>query len=740
MKREIITFNNNWQYNKNFKENYLDNNYNFSHFETVNIPHTNVELPLTYFDEKDFQFVCCYKKEFTIEKQYLNKLIYVHFEAVMAHAKIYLNGKFLGEHKGGYTEFDILLNPALKYGENNILTVIADSTEKEDIPPFGGQIDYLTFGGIYREVQLKIVESIYIKNIFCKPQDVLKNEKKMFIDTFISNTTSKKKTVKLKVTLSKNNKPIAEIIKDKYLSGTEEEKFTIKLDNLKNIKLWDIDNPELYDVTVELENLDSFCRKIGFRTAEFTPDGFLLNGIYLKIMGLNRHQAYPYVGYAMPARVQKKDADILKYELSLNLVRTSHYPQSRYFLDRCDEIGLLVFEEIPGWQHIGNEEWKEIAIHNVKEMIERDWNHPSIILWGVRINESLDDHDFYKITNKTAHDLDSTRQTGGVRCYKNSELLEDVYTMNDFVLNGEKIALNGQNEITGLAHNVPYMVTEYNGHMYPTKKQDPEERHNEHSIRHLRVIDAGRADNNICGTIGWCAFDYNTHKDFGAGDKVCHHGVMDNFRLPKFAAYAYTSQIDPKIKPVLEPVTVWARGEKNECLISPLLIHTNCDKIDFYYNNEFIKSYFPAKSLFKGLKYPPVLIDEVDNNWGHLWQTGEFKGYKNGKLIASKKFTNSQIPKKLIVEADDYELSADSLDATRVVIKLVDELGNNLFFSNAIVELEIKGPGRFIGPDKLVLQGGEIATWILTENNPGKIELTVKCDRVDEKIINIVVK
>jgi beta-galactosidase len=738
--REIIQLNNNWKYCSKFEENHLNKNCDISNFETVNIPHTNVELPLTYFDEKDFQFVCSYKKEIFIDKKNKNKLIFVHFEAVMAYAKIYLNGEFIGEHTGGYTGFDILLNPALKFGENNILTVVADSTERDDIPPFGGQIDYLTYGGIYREIQLKIVEPVHIKNIFCKPQNILQEKKMVSIDTYINNTTSDKKTIKLKATLSKNGEVLAETIEEKCLSGAFEEIITLTLNNLKNIKLWDIENPELYDVNVEIENIDSDNRKIGFRIAEFTPNGFLLNGKPLNIMGLNRHQAFPYVGYAMPARVQKKDADILKYELSLNLVRTSHYPQSRHFLDRCDEIGLLVFEEIPGWQHIGNEEWKDVAIHNVKEMIERDWNHSSIILWGVRINESPDDHDFYKRTNKLAHELDPTRQTGGVRCYKNSELLEDVYTMNDFVLNGGNVALNGQNEVTGLAHNVPYMVTEYNGHMYPTKKQDPEERHNEHSIRHLRVIDAGNSDKNICGTIGWCAFDYNTHKDFGAGDKVCHHGVMDNFRLPKFAAYAYTSQIDPEIKPVLEPVTVWARGEKNECLISPLLIHTNCDKVEFYYNNEFIKTYFPAKSLFKGLKYPPIMIEEVDSNWGHQWQTGEFKGYKNGKLIATKKYTNSQMPKELIVEADDYELSADLLDATRIVIKLVDELGNNLFFSNAIVELKIKGPGRFIGPDKLVLQGGEIATWILTENKSGKIELTVKSDRVKEKNISIDVK
>ena len=152
--------------------------------------------------------------------------------------------------------------------------------------------------------------------------------------------------------------------------------------------------------------IDEDTRRIGFREAMFTDHGFSLNGKIIKLRGLDRHQTFPFVGQAMPARVQRQDADILRKHLHCNIVRTSHYPQSRHFLDRCDEIGLLVLEEIPGWQHIGDEEWKQLAIDNVGRMIRRDWNHPSIILWGVRINESRDDHDFYTRTNALAHALD----------------------------------------------------------------------------------------------------------------------------------------------------------------------------------------------------------------------------------------------------------------------------------------------------------------------------------------------
>ena len=120
----------------------------------------------------------------------------------------------------------------------------------------------------------------------------------------------------------------------------------------------------------------------------------------------------------MPESMQRMDADILKYELGVNAVRTSHYPQSHYFIDQCDRIGLLVFMEIPGWQHIGDEAWKDRAVINVRDMVMQYRNHTSIILWGVRINESQDDDDFYRRTNAVAHELDPSRPTGGVRAHK----------------------------------------------------------------------------------------------------------------------------------------------------------------------------------------------------------------------------------------------------------------------------------------------------------------------------------
>lgn len=348
--------------------------------------------------------------------------------------------------------------------------------------------------------------------------------------------------------------------------------------------------------------------RLGFRQARFTPEGFFLNGVKCKLIGLNRHQSWPYVGYAMPERIQRRDAQLLRRELGCNVVRTSHYPQSRHFLDACDELGLLVMEEIPGWQHIGDEDWKQHSLEDLKAMITRDYNRPSIILWGVRSNESQDDHSFYERTNALARAMDPGRQTGGTRYIQRSELLEDVYTYNDFTHDGGKTVFRPQKETTGLDRAVPLLVTESNGHMYPTKRFDQEARVTEHALRHLRVINESLGREDLAGGISWCAFDYNTHGSFGSGDKICYHGVFDMFRNPKYAAFAYASQKEPEKEPVLEPVTLVSRGERDGGGMVPFYILTNCDYVRVYKNGKKVSDFYPRKEEFPHLKHPPVMI------------------------------------------------------------------------------------------------------------------------------------
>jgi beta-galactosidase len=356
----------------------------------------------------------------------------------MTASTVWLNGVRLGEYKGGFTPFSFELTPHVRFDADNLLAVQVDSTERADIPPFGYEVDYLTFGGIYREVSLRIVSPTYLENIFAQPKDVLTGHPSLDVQCFLeSNLRNSGAGHSLEAALYDGDKLVAKTTQ--AVPGWDDEgpkPQTLHIDNLGAIELWNLRSPKLYRVEVRLlhgtQLLDHDTRRIGFREARFTPQGFSLNGEIVKLRGLDRHQTFPWVGQAMPGRVQRRDAVILRKNLRCNIVRTSHYPQSRHFLDACDEVGLLVLEEIPGWQHIGDLPWQDISVDNVRRMIRRDWNHPSIILWGVRINESLDNHDFYTRTNAMAHQLDSTRQTGGIRYFQESEFLEDVFTMNDF--------------------------------------------------------------------------------------------------------------------------------------------------------------------------------------------------------------------------------------------------------------------------------------------------------------------
>jgi len=716
--------------------------------QSVTLPHTAVELPFSYFDEKSYQREFTYTKTFRPDPAWAGKEVAIVFDGAMANAKVALNGKPVVAHKDGYTPFEVRLTGALKDGDNT-LTVVIDGSENPEIPPFGATIDYLTYAGIYRDAWLRVTAPVSIGNVKTETPDVLAAKKSVSVRVDIANPQSLPLSGKVTATLKDGTgKTIA--------TGTGDVgsvSVTITLGNLEGIALWDIADPRLYTIETTLgtpHGADAVTTTFGFREAKFTAEGFHLNGKPLKLRGLNRHQSYPYVGYAMGRAAQERDAEILKRELHVNIVRTSHYPQSKYFLDACDRLGLLVFEEIPGWQHIGAAAWKAEAVENVRRMITRDWNHPSIIIWGVRINESQDDHDFYAETNRVAHELDTTRQTGGVRYITESELLEDVYTMNDFILGNEELggnrprtALRPQSETTGLKQAVPYMITEFGGHMYPTKSYDQEQRQAEHVRRHLEVLNAAHGNASISGAIGWCMFDYNTHNDFGSGDRICHHGVMDMFREPKFAAYAYASQCEPGEEIILEPVTFWARGERNIGGVLPLIVLTNCDEVELKYGNNAPKRVGPDRENFPHLPHPPVVIDrrhftaEELGLWGMKWEDGTLTGLIGGKPVKTVHLARDPLATTLEVKADRGRLAAKGRDSTRVMVRALDQVGRKLPFFSEPVEIAVEGPAKRLGPALVPLRGGATGFWLESTGAAGPITVRVTSPRLGTTTVTL---
>ncbi|MBR0534756.1 MAG: glycoside hydrolase family 2 protein [Clostridia bacterium] len=770
--RNTYALNFGWKYSPEFSEDMIKKSFDDSAFETVDIPHANKELPLNYFDEGSYQFISCYRKNFDIKKSAGMRYL-LHFEGAAVYSRVYLNDKFIGEYKGAYNRFSFDITEVVK-SKGNLLVVELDSSERKEIPPFGNVVDYLVYGGIYREVWIEEVPEIYIDNAFVRTLNVLHEKKLMSIDVTLSESTKGK----LSFALYSADEKLSEKSTD-FSGRVINAKWAVK-----DVKLWDIDNPNLYTLKIKLDDKDEISVRFGFRECRFYKDGFYLNGKKIKIRGLNRHQSFPYVGYAMPENVQKADADLLKYELGVNLVRTSHYPNSIHFLDRCDEIGLLVFTEMPSWQHLGEGEWRDICLDNVRRMVLRDRNHPSVILWGVRVNEGLDCDEFYTETNRVARELDDTRQTGGVRNMPFSHLLEDVYTMNDFTHSGGPVKLLPPALVTK-SLKAPYLVTEHNGHMFPTKSFDKEGVRAEHALRHTRVLNSAYGNSRTSGAIGWCMSDYNTHKDFGSGDRICYHGVTDMFRVPKLGAAIYRSQREDA--PFLEVSSAMDIGEHPGGTIGDVWVFTNCDYVKIYKNGKYTSTIYPDSSPFKNLPHPPMIaadfigdslttddgieglaaelltdtlvaaqtkqwkmpptkflkagaamvigkipfgrmfdiVTKYIGGWGNEQITYAFEGYKDGECVATVVRT-AVTDLHLDVKADSLTLKeGNTYDATRIQLVALDQNNNRVPFADSAVKVTVKGAAEIIGPSEFPLVGGDRAFWIRTNGEKGDITVTI---------------
>ncbi len=791
-----IYLNNDWRFTEEFNIEMLSTEFDDSKLKTVRIPHTCKETPLNYFDESIYQMVSLYKKNIVAPLEWKGKSIILTLDGVAHESEVFLNGVKVGEHHCGYTAFSLDLSDMLKYGEENVIAVKVDSREELNIPPFGYVVDYMTYGGIYRDVYIDIKNKTFIQDIFIKSNIMWDNKMsaKLICQYEFSN---RQDNLLIKQYISKKGDNDYKLLGESSI--TDKTEFTVN-----DIELWDTHSPVLYEIKTQLLNgnevLDENVTTFGFREAQFRKDGFYLNNKKFKIRGLNRHQSYPYVGYAMPRSIQEMDVKVLKYELGLNAVRTSHYPQSHYFLDKCDEVGLLVFTEIPGWQHIGNEQWKSQAVENTRDMVKQYRNHTSIILWGVRINESGDDDGFYERTNSVARMLDDTRQTAGVRAHKNSNLLEDVYTYNDFSHDGKSDGCESKKNVTSNMEKA-YMVSEYNGHMYPTKAFDCEEHRVEHAMRHANVLDAVAGQEDICGSFGWCMADYNTHKDFGSGDRICYHGVMDMFRNPKLAAVIYACQQESK--PILEISSSMDIGEHPGCNRGKTWIYTNADRVRMYKNGVFIKEYKSSESPYKNLKNGPILIDDfigdaIEKNenfkpaqaaaikealnltavhslsnlpkkviftalkmmivyhmkptqavelynkyigdWGAASRVYKFEAIKDGKVVATvcKEAMKSV---HLLAQANTVELlEENTYDVAAVRIQAKDDNDNLLPFYQEPVMFETEGPIEVIGTDVISLKGGMGGVYIKTQGVEGKAALLIKSAQAEDVRIDFKIK
>ncbi len=761
-----IDANDGWYFHPGFEDAFLQADYDYSAWQQVDLPHSPHQFGIGYRQELSYEGFSTYRRAFSVAKK-AEQLLSLHFDGIANSAKFYCNGELVGFSKGAYLPYTLDLGTLHAFD----LTVVVDATEDPAFPPFGGSMDYLSFCGIYRLVTLVVTEKEHL--------------------TFLSVSSKSDTSVQLQGrAVDSDALGVTALLYDgrsllaRSESTIENGSFSLAFEELK-LRRWSLDDPYLYTMHIKLADKDQRMIRFGSRSAEFRADGFYLNGSKLKLVGLNRHQDYPYLGYAAPPSLQREDARLLK-QLGVNLVRTSHYPQDCSFLSACDELGLLVFEEIPGWQHIGKEAgWRSACLENTRAMIERDCNHPSIILWGVRINESADDRQLYEATNALAHEIDPHRQTGGVRNLKHSEFLEDVYTYNDFSYAGKGRGLMKKSKIC--SKDAPYLVSEYCGHIYPAKRFDPPMMRSEHALRHYQILDAAASTKGLSGAIGWCMHDYYTHANFGSGDQICYHGVLDLARNPKAAAYAYQSQLDGP--PMVCVLSSMEGGDHPNACLDQAVVATNCEAVRLWYNDDLVGIFHPDRKKFPHLAHSPVIIRDfigerlkaesylnerqrkslsrllgkvgrqavkltmLDTlkmglflmrhrknygdavrlfstyvgNWGSKEAVWRFEGLIDNEVAAVEVLRAGIKPDlRLLSSSTDLSLGLSTYDMAAVRLQVVKK-GQQLplSYANIAFAVSIDGPLALSSPDTDCTIGGSAVVYVRTVGKAGKATLTV---------------
>ena len=737
----------------------------------VRLPHTVKVLPYNYCNENEYQRLCGYRREFFAPKEWEGRTVLLTFGAIAHDATVFCNGRRLFHHGCGYTSFTVDLTCALRLGQKNVVAVRCDCREDLNIPPFGGQMDQLTYGGIYRAVCLDIKEPAYLRDVFIEAKAA--GDFRIYSST-VGETVGC--TLQAEIRSPAGSRALYNGVLSLPITGT-----------LNGVHPWSVEHPTLYTLTVRLIRpgtgglpdrvLDEKTLRFGFRTLQLVAGGLYLNGQRVELRGLNRHQSYAYQGYAMPDSIQRLDAQILKKQLGCNAVRTSCYDPA--FLDACDELGLLVFAEMPGWQHVGDDSWKAQALQNCREMVCQCRNHPSIFLWGARVSGSADDEAFCKRTNEAIHRLDPTRPTGGTHQRRKGLLLEDVYAYNDYSYRGRGTGCEPRAAVTPDTRK-GYLISEFGGQQFPTKAFDDESHRLMHALRIAAVLNDTIAQQGVAGSFGWCMADYNTHREFGSGDRICYHGVLDLFRNPKLAAAVYASQKIPRAPSdiVLEVSSGMVLGDLPEGMAGACWVFTNAESLRLYRDNDFVAEFAPdRRGRFAALPHPPIEVNDfvgsllekyegLDHavapqvaailnemrrdamelsplsrarmlslrlSWNDLVQmyykyigvlgspsaVYRFEAVWHGRAVRTVVREPVQSVRLECTVHNPLLTDGPTWDCAAVSLRAIDQNGNLLPYCSEAVQLWVEGPLQILGPSVVPLRGGMAGTYLATTGEAG---------------------
>lgn len=684
-------------------ETVQDENHKISkkNWEVVTLPHTaNVE-PLVVLHQ--WQGVCYYKRKLDLSKYNDDKEIFIRFEGAMHLADVWINGKHIGQHAGGYTPFVFNVTDNIKFSSDNEIVVRLDNRNNPLIPPGKPveKLDFCYFSGLYRDVKLLVKNKIHISDeiyadkkagggVFVTYPEVNHNKAKVHIKTNVVNTSKSDVEVSVVNTIFSSAGKRVGVFTNSLKIESGKNKDALSMITVKTPKLWSPDAPNLYNLVTEIKRdnklLDKKEIKIGIRNIKYSREkGFELNGKQLRIVASNRHMDYPYVGNAISENAQYRDLFKIK-EGGFNAVRLGHYPQDPSVYKFCDELGLLVINPTPGWQFFNKDSlFCEISYQNIRDMVRRDRNHASVVMWETILNESWPPAWWRDKAHNTAHEEypgDQMYTAGDMYGYYGWDIL-----YNDW---SEDHTRPNKSAKPGFIRE--YGDFEFGGHYSTTRITNA---HGEKALLTAawnQIWSHNKQRAQYPWTVGdgvWSMYDYNR----GCCDNICYSGVSDIFRYPKYGYYFYRSQIDigsplpsGKMKPELFIASRW----NHESTSGKLIVFGNVEEVELSINGKTIARQKPDNGLdtpyakdYKGrisggtpfdggncnnLKHPPFTFNGVNFKPGKVVA----KGFVGGKEVVCQEIITPEKPERLIIEPDFSGKNAQIDDIIIVNVKIID--------------------------------------------------------------------
>ncbi|MDO7173165.1 glycoside hydrolase family 2 protein [Mariniflexile sp. AS56] len=698
---------------------------NDTSWESVSLPHTANLEPLVVNNQ--WQGICWYRKNLNIPASYKNKRLIIELEAAMNHSKIWINGMEVVTHLGGYLPVVIDITKYVEAGKNNNIAIRLNNTDNPITGPKPLKIlDFNMYGGLYRNAWLKVKNNVHISHpvladktagggVFITYPKVSESESVVQIKTHIINEEKESKGVKVVHSIFHKGELIKEQIANTTTIEAGKDEEIIEKISIGNAKLWSPKTPNLYQVEtrvyVDDEIMDMASNKFGIRAFTFKDNKLYINGEQTYLRGVNRHQEYPFVGYALSDNAQYRDAKKIK-EGGFDYIRLSHYPQSPAFMDACDELGLVVVDAILGWQYyLDSDAFREQAYKSAKELIYRDRNHPCVLAWEVSLNETKMPIFFMEELNKIVHE-----QYPGEKVYS-CGWMNDVY---DIYFQARQHRLMHPEDNDG---SKPYSVSEYGDWEYysnnaglnqdklsKTKRYESSSRQKREYgearlLQQAKNLQESHNDNMNTSAYSdsyWVMYDYNR----GYHPDIEFSGVMDIFRIPKFGYYFFKSQRDASDEVVLNIASYW--NEKSPLNLS---VFSNCDEVALYLNDELVERRHPdVNTISNNLKHPPFTFNMPEFKAGAL----KAVGYIDGKEVAEHLVQTPKKPTGLKVWLDESGVAPQTgvNDVVFLYMAAIDENGTIIPDYSEEVSLEINGDAQLMNIGNITAEAG-IATALI---------------------------